>query len=412
MRMPSMTRTLQFALAERISHLDAAAWNELTQHAGVFMKRPFLIALERALPANVAPRYALIYQGDEAIAAMSLQLVRVEGRSAISSTTPLSGLTQLFDERALVLGSLVGWGDTGLAIKPGADSELVWSEALRVMDKLRRFEKSEGVVNVSFVKDAAIDDDEHALRKRGYQRAPSGPDMLLDLDPAWRGLEGYLASLASKRRRAVKKTIEDLEGVGYSMRRLTIEDLQKYESRLDELYGQVWANAEVRPLRLSGKFFVELQKQLGDDCVVMGLERTGAEPVQPQLAGRCESEAERKIRRGEATQEGGVLDGFGVCLRSGSLCVGYYLGYDKSVDAPLYLRLLISILEQGIAFRCTRVSMGRTAEEPKARLGAVPGSPALWVKHRTPPFNWAVGAILGTIESPAIETHRVFKNEA
>lgn len=380
--MPS-TRTVQFALAERLSHLDAAAWNELTKDAGVFMKRPFLTALERVLPANVSPRYALIYDGDEAIAAMSMQLVRVEGRSAISSNTPLSGLTQLFDERALVLGSLAGWGDTGLAIKPGADSELVWSEALRVMDKLRRFEKSEGVVNVSFVKDAARDDDEHALRKRGYQRAPSGPDMLLDLDPAWRGLEGYLSSLASKRRRAVKKTIEDLEAAGYRMRRLTLEDLQAHESRLDELYGQVWANAEVRPLRLSGKFFVELQRQLGDDCVVMGLERT----------------------------ESGVLDGFGVCLRSGSTCVGYYLGYDKSVEAPLYLRLLISILEQGIGWRCARVSMGRTAEEPKARLGAVPGSAALWVKHRTPPFNWAVGAILGTIEAPEVETHRVFKNE-
>lgn len=399
MRMPS-TRTVQFALAERISHLDAAAWDELTKNSGVFLKRPFLTALERALPANVSPRYALIYDGDEAIAAMSMQLVRVEGRSAIASTTPLSGLTQLFDERALVLGSLVGWGDTGLAIKPGADAELIWSEALRVMDKLRRFEKSEGVVNVSFVKDAALDDDEHALRKRGYQRAPSGPDMLLDLDPAWRGLEGYLSSLASKRRRAVRKTIEDLEAAGYSMQRLTVEDLQAHETRLDELYGQVWANADVRPLRLSGRFFVELQRQLGDDCVVMGLERHEVEPAQSQLAGR-----------GEASQEPGVLVGFGVCLRSGSLCTGYYLGYDKSLEAPLYLRLLISILEQGIAWRCTRVSMGRTAEEPKARLGAVPGNAALWVKHRTPPFNWAVGAILGTIEAPEVETHRVFRRD-
>ena len=55
--------------------------------------------------------------------------------------------------------------------------------------------------------------------------------------------------------------------------------------------------------------------------------------------------------------------------------------------------------------------MGRTAEEPKARLGAVPGAAALWVKHRTPPFNWAVGAILGTLETPEVETHRVFRHE-
>lgn len=373
------TRTVQFALAERISHLDAAAWNTLTRNSSVFLKTPFLTALERALPENVSPRYALMYQGDEAIAAVCMQVVALDGRSTVSSTTPLSGLTQLMHQRALVLGSFAGWGDTGLVMKDGADATLVWTEALRLMDRLRRFEKLEGHVNVSFVKDAAREDHEAALRKHGYQRAPSGPDMLLEVDPKWRTLDDYLACLASKRRRAVKKTLEDLPG--YQLRRLTLADLSANESRLDALYGQVWASAEIRPLRLSGKFFVELQQQLGEDCVVMGLEKDGR------------------------------LDGFGVCLRSGSTCVGYYLGYDKSVEAPLYFRLLVSILEQGINWQCTRVSMGRTTEEPKARLGAAPGGNALWVKHRTPPLNWAVGAVLGSIEVPEVETFRVFKQE-
>lgn len=373
------TRTVQFALAERISHLDASAWNALTRDSSVFLKTPFLSALEQAMPENVSPRYALMYQGDEAIAAVCMQVVALDGRSTVAATTPLSGLTQLMHQRALVLGSFAGWGDTGLVMKQGADATLVWTEALRLMDRLRRFEKLEGHVNVSFVKDAAREDHEGALRKNGYQRAPSGPDMLLELDPKWRTLDDYLACLASKRRRAVKKTLEDLSG--YQLRRLTLAELQQHQSRLDALYGQVWASAEIRPLRLSGKFFVELQRTLGDDCVVMGLLREGQ------------------------------LDGFGVCLRSGATCVGYYLGYDKAVEAPLYFRLLVSILEQGLAWQCARVSMGRTTEEPKARLGASPGGTALWVKHRTPPLNWAVGAVLGSIEVPEVETFRVFKQE-
>lgn len=369
---------MQFALAERISHLDAAAWNALTKDSSVFLKTPFLTALERALPDNVSPRYALMYQGDEAIAALCMQVVQLDGRS-VSSTTPLGGLSQLLNQRALVLGNFAGWGDTGLVMKEGADASLVWNETLRLMDRLRRFEKLEGHVNVSFVKDAGREDDESALRKHGYQRAPSGPDMLLELDPKWGSLDDYLACLASKRRRAVKKTIEDLSG--YELRRLTLTELRHHESRLDELYGQVWASADVHPLRLSGRFFVELQEQLGEDCVVMGLLREGK------------------------------LDGFGVSLRSGATCTGYYLGYEKSVEAPLYFRLLVSILEQGLAWKCVRVSMGRTAEEPKARLGAAPGGTALWVKHRTPPLNWAVGAVLGSIEVPEIEAYRVFKQE-
>jgi predicted N-acyltransferase len=377
--MPRPSRTLHFALAERLAHLDPAAWDTLTTDASVFMRRPFLTALEATLPANVSPRYVLAYQGDEAVAALSLQLVRVEGRSAIATRNPLNGVAQLVDERALVLGNLAAWGETGLVIKPGADSHVVWSEALKLIDRLRRFEKSEGVVNVSFVKDASNLEDESVLRAQGYQRAPSGPDMTLALDPAWRSLDDYLACLASKRRRAVKKTFEEFETQGYVARRLTLDELRANEARLDALYGQVWSNAEVRPLRLSGAFFVELQRRLGDDCVVLGLEKDGR------------------------------LDGFGVSLRSGANSVGYYLGFDKAVDAPLYLRLLVSILEQAILWGCTSVSMGRTAEEPKARLGAVAGNAGLWVKHRTPPLNWAVGAILGSLEAPEVATHKVFR---
>ncbi|MDP2269089.1 MAG: GNAT family N-acetyltransferase [Archangium sp.] len=373
------TRNVQFALAERIAHLDAAAWNELTHDASVFMQAPFLTALEQALPANVSPRYALMYRGEEAIAALCMQLVRVEGRAAVAASVPLSGLTQLLDERALVLGSLVGWGDTGLVMRPGADADLVWREAMRLMDRLRRFEKSEGVVNVSFIKDAVTEAHELTLRQQGYQLAPSGADMQLTLEPGWKSLDDYLASLSSNPRRAVKKTLQQLEAGGYRARELNVAELEANEARLDALYGQVWANADVRPLRLSGKFFVELKRRLPDSCAMFGLEKDGQ------------------------------LDAFGVCLESQDVCVGYYLGYDKSVEAPLYLRLLISVIEQAIAWRSASASMGRTSEEPKARLGAVAGPSSLWVKHRVPPLNWAVGAVLGTLEEAAVPTHRVFR---
>ncbi len=372
-------RAVQFALAERISHLAPLAWDSLTRDASVFMRRPFLSALEAAAPTNVSARYALMYLDDEPVAALQFQLVRIEGRSSVAANAPMSGIAQLLDERALVLGNFAGWGETGLVIKAGVDSALVWSEALRLIDRLRRFEKAEGAVNVSFVKDAATEEDERALRRQGYQRAPTGPDMQLTLDPAWSSFDDYLACLASKRRRAVKKTLEAVDAAGYRVRRLSLEELEGHQARLDALYGQVWEAADVHPLRLSGRFFVELQKRLGDDCVTTGIER------------------ERR------------LDGFGVSLRSGATCIGYYLGFDKSVEAPIYQRLLVSILEQAFTWRSAQVSMGRTAEETKARLGATAGPRALWVKHRTPPLNWAVGAILGSLQVPELSTHRVFR---
>ncbi len=376
--MPRPPRPVQFAVAERLQHLDQQAWSALTEHASLFLRRPFLTAFERACPENVSPRYAVISLDDEPLAAMVMQLVRVEGRVAITSTAPLGGIAQLVDERALVLGNLAAWGETGLALAPQVDAQLVWHEALGLLDRIRRFEKAEGVVNVSFIKDAARLEQEAVLRAQGYQRAPSGPDMVLSLG-SWASYDDYLASLASKRRRAVKKTVEEVEAAGYQLRALSLDEVAAHEQRLDALYSEVWANAEVRPLRLSGKFFVELKRQLGEACVVTGLVREGQ------------------------------LDGFGVTLHSAQTCIGYYLGYDKRVDAPLYLRLLSSILEQAFRWGCADVSFGRTAEDTKARLGAVAGATGLWVKHRTPPFNWAVGTILGSIEPPKPAVHHVFR---
>lgn len=380
--MPKPPRRVQFALAERLEQLDADTWSTLTAKASVFLQRPFLTALERACPDNLSPRYALMSRDGQPLAALVLQLVRLRGSHAVASTSALGSMAQLVDERALVLGNLAAWGETGLVLAPGADPALVWAEALTLVDRLRRFEKLEGAVNVSFVKDAAQVEEEPALRKLGYQRAPSGPDMQLVVEPSWGDLEGYLASLAAKRRRAVRKTFEELEAKGYGARQLSLEELRANAPRLEALYGQVWANAEVRPVKLSGDFFVELKAQLGEDCAVLGLEREGQ------------------------------LDAFGVCLRSQDTCVGYYLGFDKAVEAPLYLRLLVGILEQALAWRSARASLGRTAEEPKARLGAVPVAPQLWVKHRAPPLNWAVGAILGALEAPEVPTHRVFRADA
>lgn len=380
-------RPVQLVLAERLAHLDASAWDTLTAHESVFVQRPFLTALERAAPPNLSPRYALLFLDDAPVAALVLQLVRVEGRVALSVEPPLAPMAQLIDERALVLGNLAAWGTTGLVLSPhltAPQRALVWAEALRLVDRLRRFEKHEGTINVSFVRDACAPSAEEprVLELAGYQRVPSGPDLVLQVDPAWRTFDGYLASLQSKRRRAVKKTLEDVEAAGYRLVSLDEEALVKSAPRLEALYGQVWSNADVRPLKLSGAFFVELQRQLRSNCVIVGLERDG------------------------------VLDAFGVSLRSGREAVGYYLGFERAQNVPLYLRLLIRIVEQGLAWGAERISMGRTAEEPKVRLGAEPGGSALWVKHRTPPLNWAVGAILQSLQEPRVERHSVFRQPA
>jgi hypothetical protein len=55
-------------------------------------------------------------------------------------------------------------------------------------------------------------------------------------------------------------------------------------------------------------------------------------------------------------------------------------------------------MRTGISFGCRRVSFGRTALEPKARMGCVPEPTSIWVRHRHPMLNRLVQPLLRLIE--------------
>jgi hypothetical protein len=61
---------------------------------------------------------------------------------------------------------------------------------------------------------------------------------------------------------------------------------------------------------------------------------------------------------------------------------------------PLYLRLLHTATEVGLERGAKRVVFGRTALEPKARLGAKPVSTMMWARHRQPLVNSVTGGLL------------------
>ena len=79
--------------------------------------------------------------------------------------------------------------------------------------------------------------------------------------------------------------------------------------------------------------------------------------------------------------------------------MGYYIGFDRETNAtaPIYFRLLQAVVDHAIQLGCSRLSLGRTALEPKARLGARPEPMSIWIRHRIPMLNVLVRALLHTI---------------
>jgi predicted N-acyltransferase len=218
------------------------------------------------------------------------------------------------------------------------------------------------------------------LKKLSYGAVPTEPNMVLKADASWRSHDDYLNSLLSKSRSDIKRLFRKFADAGCTIDKLV--DIATHQDTLQALYLQVHGNARFRPFTLPSSYWPALAA-CGGDNVVMHVARQG----------------ERVI-------------GFVLSLKDGETAFAYHIGFDRAAAVegiPVYLRLLHASLEQAIAFGCRCVSFGRTALEPKARMGCVPEPTYVWARHRHPMFNQLVQPLLRLVEAeeaPAITPFR------
>ncbi len=394
-----------FAFADRVNYLDAARWDAVTAQGSVFLRRELLRVIEDHGPENIQPRYALIFEGERAVAALAAQVVTITGESLgpeseSRKVTPkverLSGMLRRaiapatrtasarLRERMLVAGNLLGWGFHGIAFAPSEDPERLWPGVAEALYRIRRAERLTGQTNFVMVKDLTAEQTGlKALHRFSYRPLETEPNMVLEINPAWRSYEDYLAALDAKYRRNAKDQMKKLASAGCALEE--ISDLTLHAGRLHELYLSVHGNASVRLVTLRNTYLAELARAAGKDY-------------------RCTG-----IRRGDE------ILGFVTTLRDGDTAIAYYIGFDRAAAAeglPLYLRLLHTTIADAIAWGCRRLSLGRTALEPKAALGAKPEPMSVWLRHRVPAMNWMLRGLLGAVSHAEAPERNPFKEKA
>jgi hypothetical protein len=161
--------------------------------------------------------------------------------------------------------------------------------------------------------------------------------------------------------------------------------LETHSARLHELYLAVHENASVRLVTLPETFIPALACAAGQNF-------------------RCTA-----IRRQDE------ILGFVTTMRDGDTAIAWYIGFDRSAAAeglPIYLRLLHVTINDAIEWRCKRLSLGRTALEPKAALGARPEPMSVWLRHRVPAMNWVLRSLLGAVPHADAPARNPFKEVA
>ena len=394
---------LEFAIADGIDYVNPAHWDAVTANSGFFFERGYLHVLEDAGPENLTPRYALIYRDGVAVAAVYMQLVRIEAArmrkesgSAPASRNPAKRLLKhlagpaaekLGDrvrQRVLVCGNLLSYGFHAAAFAPGVPPETLWPGIAEVLYRVRRAEKLSGQTNFVIVKDLTAPElkASRILDKYSYRPVETEPNMMLELDPKWKNHEAYLASMASKYRSSVKNQIlKPIEEAG--CRLVLLKDVAGATTRLQQLYLDVHINASLRPVTLPEAYWPALARAAGKRLRVIAL------------------------------MQGDTMLGFIGCLLDGEVGVAYHIGFDRaaSADLPVYLRLLHAAIEHLIDMGAKRISLGRTALEPKARLGAKPQPMWVWMRHHQPLINKVTRGLLGFVQHDEAPEANPFKKE-
>ena len=360
-----------FALADSIDYLDQAHWNNVTSNESLFLSPRYLRVLEEAGPENLRPCYALIFRDKEPVAAIAAQIVTVSvGRLRRKSSTD-DRLNRL-EEKMLVCGNLLSWGMHGIAFAPDVDQQPLWPAVAEAIYRLRRVDKLFGDTAFVMVKDITdpFAAGATALSRFSYRELETEPNMVLDISPQWKSYDDYLASLTSKYRKQAKQIEKEVSAAGCTVEEIKSDQIARDAEQLHALYLQTHKNARLRLVTLPVTFLPTLAERLGDDMRFTVLKRDEE------------------------------LLGFVTTVKDGETAVGYYIGFDRKANAgiPIYFRLLQSVVGHAMELGCKRLSLGRTALEPKARLGARPDPMRIWIRHRIPMLNLIVRALLHTID--------------
>ena len=382
-----------FAIADAIDQLNPAAWDAAAADSSLFLSRSYLNLLERHRPANLEPRYALVSENGAAIAAIACQVVTLDaervGRRRTTTRRLARALAPAVDqlkgvvrERVLVCGNLLTWGQHAVALSPRGrlDVARTWSAVAEALYRIRRIERVAGGSDLSMIKDFDLGSlTSPSLTDAGFRRVETEPNMALAIDGGWKSHDDYLAALDGKYRKSARQIFKEVADSGATVERC--HDIAPLADEFHRLYMAVQANNVIRPVATPSSYLVALAETFPDDFRATVIRREGA------------------------------LLGFVVTIRDGESAIGYHIGFDREAaqTAPLYLRLLHAVVADAIDLGCRRLSLGRTALEPKARLGARPEPMEMWVKHRTGGLNFVLGNLLASIDHAEAPERNPFK---
>lgn len=362
--------------------LDSAEWDAMVPPQNFYLSGAYLSALNETLQDCLQFRYLVFRNSDQqpvAVAAVQVLDLNDQLKDKNDGSRFRNMLIRMLRLRLLICGNVFCCGESGFAHTDEITGDQGIAELSRALRKLSSHRKWGGgiVLLKEFWPDSlAVSESLEAYKFHGFN---IDVNMVMAVSPAWKSFEDYLAEMVTKFRTKAKKVFKSsapLEVVDMST-----DSIATYRIHIDELYHAVVDSASFKLGELNADTFERLKRGLGQQFRLTGY---------------------------FAKDE---LIGFSTAFMLDNAVDCNYVGlrYELNQQYDLYQRMLYDFVKVAITERKSEIRFGRTAEEIKSGIGALPVQMKLYAKHRNPLINIMLKPFISSIEPSEYNLRRPFK---
>jgi predicted N-acyltransferase len=353
-----------------------ANWDSLAIN-NIFLSKDYLTVLEDAAPKNMACHFIGLFLNEELVGLALSQYIDLRDvhsfgeRDHRLKTKVREIVFKYLSSNVLVMGNNMLTGQNGCCFS----KRLSRSEGMillkTVAEELKKIFNSDGKkIHLTIFKDFSLSEVEpfEIPEFKSFYKFTTQPNMLFQIRESWRSFDDYILDNNKKYRDQYKRARKKADGI--SKKKLSLDEITTYNSRIYQLYMNVAKNAPFNTFYLPENHFVFFKKALKDNFLFYGY------------------------------FIGEELIGFNTLIKNGSDIDTYFLGYDETYqrEKMLYLNMLYDMIGYSINKGYKRIIFARTALEIKSSVGAKPVHMYGLIRHSNPIINLIVSKTFSYFE--------------
>ena len=346
-----------FKIFDAVSLLDED-WDAFGEDT--FLRIPYLVAQEAALPKNMNCYYVGIYLNENLVAKSVFQRLDLNGKELFFGENNFAeDLLKLLNVHLLCVGNVKITGEHAYEATENSSPKEILNQLKKAIKEVRQRSKNERKpIRLLLIKDFY----EENLRLQqaefqDYEVLSVQPNMVFEVDENWNDFNDYLSAMRTKYRTRAKRAFKKAYGLVF--RQLNELEIAERNDEIYNLYKNVLENNSFSLYQLPENFFYEMKKNLNQKFHFYG----------------------------------GFLDEKLVCfftiIENGKSIETGFLGYEKEIqqDKQLYLNMLYKMIAFAIDHNFKSIDFSRTAMEIKSSVGAKPKEMYGFLKHTNPILN-------------------------